>query len=87
MSACWREPLVAIACRLTLRCLPLAELPGPFPLANYGQTVKQPVYVGDVAQAIVASITDPAAPGTTYELVGPKQYTMAGLCEYVGNNS
>lgn len=80
--ACWNLPPAAAMYSPTTP--PSLDLPGPFPLANYGQNVKQPVYVGDVAKAIVAAAADPAAEGATYELVGPKQYTMAGICEYVG---
>lgn len=65
----------------------IQQLPGPFPLTNMGETIKQPVYVGDVAQAIMNAMSDPAAPGTTYELVGPKAYTMAELCDYVGETT
>jgi uncharacterized protein YbjT (DUF2867 family) len=42
------------------------------------------VYVADVASAILAASTDPAAIGETYELVGPTKYTMNEVCEYVG---
>ena len=44
----------------------------------------QPVYVGDVANAFVDCLDDSATFGQTYELCGPKQYTLRQLVEYVG---
>jgi NADH dehydrogenase len=52
------------------------------PLIGGGQTRFQPVYVGDVAQAIMAAIDRPEAKGRLYVLGGPKVYTfqeMMGL--------
>jgi NADH dehydrogenase len=39
----------------------------------------QPVYVGDVAQAIAAILDDPETAGKTYELGGPRTYTLAEI--------
>jgi uncharacterized protein YbjT (DUF2867 family) len=47
----------------------------------------QPVYVGDVADAFVASLGDPATFGRTYELCGPKVYTLRELVDYTGKLS
>jgi NADH dehydrogenase len=48
----------------------------------------QPVYVGDVAEAIVASLGQADAHGRSYELAGPRQYTLKELvrraCEWTG---
>ena len=44
-----------------------------------GATRFQPVYAGDVADAIVAALTDPAAAGRTYELAGPRIYRFRDL--------
>jgi uncharacterized protein YbjT (DUF2867 family) len=44
----------------------------------------QPVYVGDVADAFVASLGDRASFGQTYELCGPRVYTLRQLVEYTG---
>jgi uncharacterized protein YbjT (DUF2867 family) len=54
----------------------------PFvPLIGGGETRVQPVYVGDVADAVVRALDDPAAAGRTYELGGPKIYTFRALME------
>jgi NADH dehydrogenase len=49
------------------------------PLIGGGQTRFQPVFVGDVAQALGAALADPAANGRTYELGGPAVYTFEAL--------
>jgi NADH dehydrogenase len=46
-----------------------------------GETRFQPVYVGDVADAVIACLGDPATAGRTYELGGPKTYTLRELLE------
>jgi NADH dehydrogenase len=51
------------------------------PLIGGGHTRFQPVYVGDVAEAIVRALADQAAPGATYELGGPKVYTFKELLQ------
>ena len=51
------------------------------PLIGGGETRFQPVYVGDVADAIVKCLDDPATAGRTYELGGPKIYTFRELLE------
>lgn len=43
----------------------------------------QPVYVGDVAHAYVASLNNPATFGQRYELCGPTVYTLQELVEFV----
>lgn len=49
-----------------------------------GSTRLQPVYVGDVARAIVEAIEDPARfGGHIYELGGPKIYTMRELISWI----
>jgi len=54
-----------------------------FPLGG-GQARFQPVYIGDVADAFVASLTNPATFGQIYELCGPQVYTLRQLVEFVG---
>lgn len=42
----------------------------------------QPVYAGNVVSAMVASLEDPMTWGKTYELAGPKIYTLKELVEW-----
>jgi len=44
----------------------------------------QPVWVGNVADAIVEALLRPEAAGRTFELCGPSEYTLRQLVEYVG---
>ncbi|CAJ1057220.1 NADH dehydrogenase 1 alpha subcomplex subunit 9%2C mitochondrial [Notolabrus celidotus] [Xyrichtys novacula] len=54
------------------------------PLMAMGKkTVKQPVYVVDVAKAIINAVRDPDANGKTYALVGPNRYLLHDLVEYI----
>jgi len=53
------------------------------PLIGGGHTRFQPVYVGDVADAIMAALADPARGGGIYELGGPRIYTFRELMEVV----
>ena len=52
------------------------------PLIDGGKNRMQPVYVGDVADAICKALTDPACAGQTYELGGPEVMTMKEIMEY-----
>jgi uncharacterized protein YbjT (DUF2867 family) len=61
----------------------LARVLPALPLIGGGQTRFQPVYVGDVAQAVVAALERDDAPGRTYELGGPQIYTFAELMRYM----
>uniref|UniRef100_H3BG24 NADH dehydrogenase [ubiquinone] 1 alpha subcomplex subunit 9, mitochondrial n=2 Tax=Latimeria chalumnae TaxID=7897 RepID=H3BG24_LATCH len=57
---------------------------GGVPLISLGkQTVKQPVYVVDVAKAIINAIKDPDTKGKTYAIVGPNRYLLHDLVEYM----
>ncbi len=56
-------------------------LPG-LPLIGRGVTRFQPVYVADVAAAVVAAL-DRRAFGRTFELAGPKIYSLRDLLELV----
>jgi len=51
------------------------------PLIGGGATRFQPVYVGDVAAAVVAALDRPEAQGKTYQLGGPKAYSFRELLE------
>jgi uncharacterized protein YbjT (DUF2867 family) len=48
-----------------------------------GATKFQPVYVEDVADAVLAAITLPKAAGRIYELGGPAQWTMRQVLTYI----
>lgn len=51
------------------------------PLVGGGNTRFQPVYVGDVADAIMAALERADAQGRTYELGGPSVFTFRELME------
>lgn len=56
----------------------------PFlPLVGGGHTKFQPVFVGDVAQAIARAVGGQGQSGTIYELGGPEVRTFRELMEYV----
>jgi uncharacterized protein YbjT (DUF2867 family) len=52
------------------------------PLIGGGSTRLQPVYVEDVAEAIVRLLADPESAGRTYELAGPGVYTLRELVSF-----
>lgn len=51
------------------------------PLIGGGRTRFQPVYVGDVAAAVMTALAEPACRGKVYELGGPKVYSFKELLE------
>lgn len=56
----------------------------PFlPLIGGGHSKFQPVYAGDVADAVMAALTNPACAGRTYELGGPRAYSFRELLAYI----
>ena len=61
-----------------------AKLIKVFPILPLGGGAArfQPVYVGDVASAFVNCLSDRATVGETYELCGPKIYTLREMVEY-----
>ncbi|MGH9892846.1 MAG: complex I NDUFA9 subunit family protein [bacterium] len=54
-----------------------------FPLFGDGSTRLQPVFVGDVAEAVVKAIRPPSTRGKVYELGGPRVYHYRELVELV----
>jgi uncharacterized protein YbjT (DUF2867 family) len=60
----------------------LARFAPALPLIGGGLTRFQPVYVGDVARAVLAAVSGKATPGTIYELGGPQVKTFKELMEY-----
>jgi NADH dehydrogenase len=59
----------------------MALISPALPLIGGGETRFQPVFVGDVAEAVARSLSDDAAPGSTYELGGPTVYSFRTLME------
>ena len=47
------------------------------------QARAQPVFVDDVAKAVVSAVCDPSTAGKTYSLAGPGIYTQAELAQIV----
>lgn len=61
----------------------LARMLPVLPLVGGGGTRFQPVFVGDVAEAIARALDGQAKPGATYELGGPEVKSFRELIEYV----
>lgn len=61
--------------------LMLRLAPGIFPLPTPGARFK-PVYVGDVTQAFVQSLADRDTFGRTYQLCGPRVYSLKEMVDY-----
>ena len=59
----------------------IARISPVLPLIGGGGTRFQPVYVGDVADAITKTVVDPDCAGRTYELGGPRVYSFKELME------
>src|SRR3546814_19575195 len=59
----------------------MARFSPALPLIGGGRTRFQPVYVGDVAAAIMKALSEPACRGKAYELGGPKVYSFRELME------
>jgi len=63
----------------TASAIPLAGVPMP----GGGKTKFQPIFVGDVAESVVAALSTPAAQGRIYELGGPRVYSFKELLSFV----
>ena len=61
----------------------MARMLPALPLIGGGATRFQPVFVGDVAEAIARAVEGNAKAGATYELGGPEVRTFRELMEYV----
>ncbi len=61
----------------------LARMSPVLPLVGGGETLFQPVYVGDVAEAIARAVDGCAAGGRVYELGGPEVKSFRALLEFV----
>jgi NADH dehydrogenase len=61
----------------------LAKFLPALPLIGGGNTKFQPVFVGDVAEAIAHCAAEPALGGKTYELGGPAVYSFKELMQII----
>jgi NADH dehydrogenase len=61
----------------------MAQMLPALPLIGGGGSRVQPVYVGDVADAVIRALEDEGAAGRTYELGGPRVYTFREVMELV----
>lgn len=61
----------------------LARLSPVLPLIGGGATRFQPVFVGDVADAVMAALERADTAGTTYELGGPQVMSFRRIMEFV----
>jgi len=61
----------------------MARMLPALPLVGGGATKFQPVFVGDVAEAIARAVDGDAKPGTVYELGGAEVRTFKELMEFV----
>ena len=59
----------------------MARLSPALPLIGGGETRFQPVFVGNVADAVVAALSDPGCRGKVYELGGPEVYSFEALMQ------
>ncbi len=64
----------------------LLRIPGPFPLACATSRFA-PVFIGDVTEAFVRALSDPATIGQTYELCGPRVFTLEEVVRYIAWHS
>jgi uncharacterized protein YbjT (DUF2867 family) len=61
----------------------IARVSPVLPLVGGGHTQFQPVFAGDVADAIADAVDGATRPGTIYELGGPEVFTFKELMEFV----
>ena len=59
----------------------------PFMPVIQGGTRFQPVYVGDVADAVMAALRQDSAAGQTYELGGPRVWTFRELMAWINQET
>jgi uncharacterized protein YbjT (DUF2867 family) len=61
----------------------MAMLAPALPLVGGGRNRMQPVYVGDVADSVVAALKGMATHGQIYQLGGPHIYSFAELMRFI----
>lgn len=76
-------PMFGMEDRFLNRYADLCNFSPIVPVVDGGASKVQPVYVQDVAQAIVNSLVHEEAPGKIVEAVGPEIYSHANLVEFV----
>ncbi len=64
---------------------PVSNVAPFLPAIGGGHTKLQPVYAGDVADAIAAAVGRPDAAGRTFELGGPRVYTFREIYDLIGD--
>ncbi|HLG81505.1 MAG TPA: complex I NDUFA9 subunit family protein [Bradyrhizobium sp.] len=69
--------------QFTNRFAALARISPFLPLIGGGATRMQPVYVGDVANAVAEAVDGKAKAGATYELGGPEILSMREIMEII----
>jgi uncharacterized protein YbjT (DUF2867 family) len=69
--------------QFTNRFAALARLSPALPLIGGGLTRMQPVYVGDVADAVADAVDGKTRAGATYELGGPEVLTMREIMDII----
>ena len=63
---------------------PVSNVAPFLPAIGGGKTKLQPVYAGDVAEAIAAAVSRDDVQGKTFELGGPRTYTFNELYDFIG---
>ncbi|MEM9386516.1 MAG: complex I NDUFA9 subunit family protein [Pseudomonadota bacterium] len=63
----------------------LLRLPAPFMPLPKADARFAPVYVGDVVEAIASSLRDPATYGNTYQLCGPRVYSLREVIRLIAD--
>ncbi len=63
----------------------LLKLPAPFMPLPKADARFAPVYVGDVVEAIARSLPDPETFGNTYQLCGPRVYTLREIIRLIAD--
>jgi uncharacterized protein YbjT (DUF2867 family) len=61
----------------------MARVAPALPLIGGGDTIFQPVFVGDVAEAIATLVDQGAASGKIYELGGPEKLSFKDILKYI----
>jgi uncharacterized protein YbjT (DUF2867 family) len=69
--------------QFTNRFAALARMSPALPLIGGGLTRMQPVYVGDVADAVADAVDGKTKAGATYELGGPEVLTMREIMDFI----